>query len=94
MDHGSAAKMDKDNASEIKSKIGLILFAVYGLIYAGFIAINTLWPKVMEIYVLLGLNLAVVYGFGLIILAIIMGLIYNAICTNYEKKLNVEENEK
>ena len=91
MDHGPAKKMGKDNASEIKSKIGLVLFIVYGLIYAGFIAINTLWPKLMEVYVVLGLNLAVVYGFGLIILAIVMGLIYNSVCTNYEKKLNTEE---
>ncbi len=36
-------------------------------------------------------NLAVVFGFGLIVLAIIMGLIYNWICTDYEKKLNKEE---
>ena len=94
MDHGPAAKMGKDNASDIKSKIGLVLFAVYGLIYVIFIAINTLWPKAMAINVILGLNLAVVYGFGLIILAIVMGLIYNAICNNYEKKLNIEESKK
>ena len=36
-------------------------------------------------------NLAVVYGFGLIVLAIVMGLIYSSICTGYEKKYNKEE---
>jgi len=32
------------------------------------------------------LNLAVSYGFGLILLAIIMGLAYNAVCTKKEKE--------
>jgi hypothetical protein len=38
-----------------------------------------------------GLNLAVVYGFGLIFLAIIMGLIYNVICTRAEDRMNPGE---
>ena len=50
--------------------------------------INTLSPATMGREILLGLNLAVVYGFGLIIVAIILGLIYNAICTRIEHKLN------
>jgi uncharacterized membrane protein (DUF485 family) len=42
----------------------------------------------MGIIVMAGLNLACVYGFGLIILAIIMGLIYNYMCTQKEYELN------
>ena len=34
-----------------------------------------------------GLNLAVVYGMGLIILALILALIYNALCTAKEKEM-------
>lgn len=88
--HGEAAKLGKDDAAAIKSKLGLILFGVYALIYAGFVVINTLTPKTMGTQVFFGLNLAVVYGFGLIILAIIMGVIYNHICTGLERKLNKE----
>jgi uncharacterized membrane protein YciS (DUF1049 family) len=40
-----------------------------------------------------GLNLAVFYGFGLILSAIIMGIIYNAICTRYENEMNKEEDQ-
>lgn len=86
--HGPAAKLGKDNASAVKSKLGLKLFAVYSVIYAGFVAINMIDPNMMEMKIFAGLNLAVVYGFGLIILAIIMGVIYNGICTDCEEKMN------
>ena len=33
-------------------------------------------------------NLAIVYGFGLIVLAIVMGFIYNAMCSKLEDKMN------
>lgn len=90
MDHGPAAELGTDNASDIKAQIGLVLFVVYGLVYAGFVAINTFSPKTMSETIIFDLNLAVIYGFGLIFLALVMGLIYNAVCTHYEKQLNVE----
>ena len=93
MDHGPAVEHEQDPASGFKTKIGLILFLIYGLIYAGFIAINTLKPRLMEMKVLLGVNLAVVYGFGLILLAIILGLVYNTISTRKEKELNTADRE-
>lgn len=88
MNHGPAAKLGKDNASAAKTKLGIILFFVYSLIYAGFVFLNTVSPSSMEATVFIGLNLAVVYGFGLILLAIVMGVIYNHICTGYEDKYN------
>ncbi len=93
MGHGPAVKLGKDNASPKKTKLGLILFAVYSVVYIIFVAINTVNPVLMETPVFLGLNLAVVYGFGLIILAIVMGLIYNQICTNWENKMNKPEDK-
>lgn len=92
--HGEAVKLGKDEAVAFKTKLGLILFAFYSLIYAGFVVINTLTPKAMGTEIFLGLNLAVVYGFGLIILAIIMGVIYNQKCTQMEDKLNKQNSEK
>lgn len=91
MDHGEAVKLGKDNAEKIKSKVGLILFGVYSAIYAGFVFINTLSPKTMGVKVMFGLNLAVLYGFGLIILAIVMGILYNHYCTRMENKMNSNE---
>lgn len=86
--HGPAVKLEKDNASEQKSKLGVKLFIVYLVVYGGFVAINTIAPKLMASEIFLGLNLAVVYGFGLIILAIVMGTVYNHYCTMLEERLN------
>ena len=69
-----------DRAKGAKAILGIRLFWVYSAIYAGFVAINTLAPGMMETKVLLGQNLATAYGFGLIILAIVLGLAYNRMC--------------
>ena len=87
MSHGPPAKLEKDYASQEKARIGVVLFLIYSLVYAGFVIINTVSPKTMGTVVLAGLNLAVVYGFGLIVLAIVMGLVYNYVCGRLEKRL-------
>jgi uncharacterized membrane protein (DUF485 family) len=56
--------------------MGLILFAVYFLFYAGFIAITVYDYKLLGIEVFAGVNLAIVYGMGLILLAIVLAVIY------------------
>ena len=38
-----------------------------------------------------GQNIAIIYGFGLILLAVIMGFIYNYSCTRMENKMNKHE---
>ncbi len=88
MGHGPATQWGEDRASEYKARLGIYLFIFYVLVYAGFIVINVMSPKTMGIIVMAGLNLACVYGFGLILLAIIMGLIYNHMCTKKEYELN------
>jgi len=93
MDHGPAVKLGKDNASAWKAKLGVNLFFVYCIVYTGFVVINTVKPELMGIKIIMGLNLAVVYGMGLIILAIVMGLIYNKLCTRKEDELNKPEPE-
>ena len=84
----SAQPAAVDHAVAGKTRMGLWLFALYCLLYGGFVAINTWKPKLMESDGLFGTNLAVTYGFGLIIFAIVLGLIYNALCTRLENRLN------
>jgi len=90
MGHGPATDWGEDRASGYKARLGIYLFFFYTAIYAIFVAINVLSPKSMGIIVFAELNLALVYGFGLIILAIVMGLIYNHLCTRKENELNVQ----
>ena len=88
MGHGPATQWKEDKASDYKARLGVYFFIVYTLVYAGFIIINVMTPKSMGIIVFSGLNLACVYGFSLILLAIIMGLVYNHMCTKKEYELN------
>jgi uncharacterized membrane protein (DUF485 family) len=62
------------------SRYGLALFAVYGVLYAAFMLITALAPRVLEMTVVAGINLAVVYGLTLIFAAFLLALIYLWLC--------------
>lgn len=85
MIHAPAAPVRPDPAFAFKRKLGARLFVVYALVYAGFVAINLIRPVLMEKTVFGGLNLAVVYGMGLIIFALLLALVYSRACGRREK---------
>lgn len=89
--HEPASHSGPDPASGYKARLGLKMFAVYVLFYSGFVALRLLWPETMSIKVVLGLNLAIVYGFALIIVAIVQALIYNHLCTQRERAMAAAE---
>jgi uncharacterized membrane protein (DUF485 family) len=82
--HEPATPAGKDPAGPYKMRLGLKMFAAYALFYAGFVAINLLSPLTMATIVFAGLNLATVYGFALIIVALVQALIYNVLCNRKE----------
>jgi len=86
--HGPAVQGGKDYAIAYKMRVGAWMFLLYALVYAGFIIINVTDPVSMENVVFAGLNLAVVYGFGLIVFALVLALIYNQMCAKKEIELN------
>ncbi len=67
--------MEKRNA-----RIGFVLFVVYLLLYIGFVLLNAFAADVMEMTPIAGVNLAILYGFGLIITALILALVYGFLC--------------
>jgi uncharacterized membrane protein (DUF485 family) len=93
MKHGPATDWSKDKASKFKTRIGVWMFILYAIIYAGFVIINTFNPKIMGSDIG-GSNLAIIYGFGLIIFALMLAFVYNAICTAAEEELNDPEEDK
>jgi uncharacterized membrane protein (DUF485 family) len=59
---------------------GLLLFTVYFLFYAAYVALNAFCPRWMDQIVGFGLNLAILYGFGLILGAFLLALVYARLC--------------
>jgi len=89
--HEPAKDSGPDPASAYKSRLGLAMFAVYCVLYAGFVLVNVLTEgRAMQAIVFMGLNLAVVYGMGLIVIALVLALVYNRLCTAKERELAVK----
>jgi uncharacterized membrane protein (DUF485 family) len=62
------------------ARIGMVLFGVYLLLYGGFVLINAFSPSTMEMTPIAGVNLAILYGFGLIVAALLLALLYGWLC--------------
>ncbi len=58
------------------SRLGLLLFFVYLLLYVGFVLLSALLPAALEWRPFGGLNLALIYGFGLILAALALAFVY------------------
>ena len=63
------------------ARLGLQLFCIYLLMYGGFVLLSAFAPSTMEATPIAGINLAILYGFGLIVAALVMALIYGFLCT-------------
>ncbi len=90
MIHTPSTKWKKDHASPVKVLLGKWFFVLYTIVYAGFIFINIISPKFMATDVG-DFNVAILYGFGLIVFAMILALIYNHISTRAEEWMNMDE---
>lgn len=74
----SARPHDDHHAPTVarNARIGLWLFALYLLLYGGFMALNAFYPQRMAKPAFAGVNLAVTYGFALIVGAFLLALLY------------------
>lgn len=64
------------------ARIGLVLFVLYSALYGSFMLLNAFAPDVMDRRPYAGVNLAVLYGFGLIVAAFVLALLYGFLCRN------------
>ena len=62
------------------ARYGMVLFLAYLAIYAGFVGLNAIRPDLMELTPAWGLNLAVIYGLALIVIAMLLALVYCWLC--------------
>ncbi len=79
--HPNPSGEDHPELTGRHARTGLWLFAVYVLLYGGFVALNAFKPALMAAPWLGGVNLAVGYGLGLILGAIVVALIYMILCS-------------
>lgn len=68
-----------------KTRLGVWMFIGYSLFYASFVALNLYSATLMERIILFGLNLSTVFGFSLIIVALVLAVIYSSLCTKQER---------
>jgi uncharacterized membrane protein (DUF485 family) len=76
------------------SRIGLVLFAVYLLLYGGFVFLSAFAADVMETTPFAGVNLAILYGFGLIVAAVVLALIYGYFCKPTDEEIAARGDKK
>jgi uncharacterized membrane protein (DUF485 family) len=62
------------------AKLGLALFAVYCLLYLGFMGIAAFKYELFGSTPFGGVNLAILYGMGLIVAALVLALVYMMLC--------------
>jgi len=62
------------------ARLGLILFLVYLALYLGFMGIATFDYQLFASTPLGGVNLAILYGLGLIVAALLLALVYMKLC--------------
>ena len=74
--------MDDDHPqiSARNSRYGLILFVIYLVFYGGFMGLSAFEPQLMSKTPFGGVNLAILYGFGLIVAALVLAVIYMVLC--------------
>ncbi len=76
---------------ERDARIGLSLFGVYLLLYGGFVFLNAFSPQTMELMPIAGINLAIIYGFGLIVAALVLAVAYGWICRSRGEQTDEEQ---
>jgi len=85
MEHGPSTEWKVEKSQGFKTRLGLIMMAIFAIVYFVFIVIAVTNPQMMGNNVG-SLNVAITYGFAIIIVAIVMALVYNYLCSRKEKE--------
>lgn len=78
--HSSSTETRDPVAERFNARLGLLLFAIYLAGYGAYVLVNAFRPAIMDEIVFSGVNLAVVSGMVLIVGAMVMALLYAALC--------------
>ncbi len=81
-DHGTEHPKEVEDPliAARNARYGMVLFLFYLAIYSGFVGLNAFRRDVMEWTPAWGLNLAILYGLALIVIAMALALVYCWLC--------------
>lgn len=80
-DPPSEIRLDEQPAATARhARIGMVLFVVYSALYAAFVLTGTFAPARLAERPWAGVNLAIWSGFGLIVGALVLSLVYSWLC--------------
>jgi len=76
----TASHDDHPEVSAANARAGLVLFFIYLAFYVGFMVLAAFAPDAMGRPALAGVNLAITYGMGLILGALVVAALYMGAC--------------
>ncbi|MGC3971268.1 MAG: DUF485 domain-containing protein [Pirellulales bacterium] len=79
-DHAGHDEPHDEATAARNARLGRNLFVVYLTFYLGYVLLTTFAPTVMQQQAGGGVNIAVAYGFWLILLALLLALVYAWLC--------------
>lgn len=81
LDHLPNPQSDEpEQTSSRQIRLGWILFVLYLVFYAGFVFLNAFAPEEMERTPFAGVNIAILYGLALIVVAFVLAVLYDVLC--------------
>jgi len=82
LDHGPSSHIETEDeiTSARNASLGMKLFLLYLAFYVVYVGLAAFAPEKLRAVGLFGLNVAVLYGFGLIIAALLLALVYAWVC--------------
>ncbi len=84
-DHENIREEEHPELVARNTRLGLVLFVLYCLLYGGFITMSLFAPAAMKSQPFGGVNLAILYGFALIVAALVLAVIYLALAGRAHK---------
>jgi uncharacterized membrane protein (DUF485 family) len=85
--------IDADDHPELAarhSRVALVLFFIYLAAYGGFMGISAVAPQLMGQPALWGVNVAILYGLGLIFGAVLLAVVYMIACRVISNRFHAE----
>jgi uncharacterized membrane protein (DUF485 family) len=82
LDFKSPETREQEDAAVVahNTRVGLVLFVCYVVLYGGFMALSAFRPAAMSRPLVGGANVAVGYGIALIAAALVLALVYMRLC--------------